>query len=232
MHDHAINQEFSNFLHTLRRAKRDGVQQTDCVDLGDFSLASTKGSLLIAVPLLDDHNFHRTVVYMLQHSNEGALGLIINRPTNEDVISGLRPWMEELSEPRVVFEGGPVQANTLIAIGQVVGPSDTDIVADPADPDELASGFALLDQGLGTIDLSQLPSEVCGLQNLRIFRGYSGWAPGQLDDEISEGSWLALACEATDLFTPNPQGLWRNVLRRSGGREALLADAPDDLAWN
>ncbi len=216
----------------MRRANHGCVEQTGRVDLGDLSIPSTKGSLLIAVPLLEDHNFHRTVVYMLQHSSEGALGLIINRPTNEDAISGLRPWMEELAEPRVVFEGGPVQANTLIAIGQVVRPADTEVVADPAGADELASGFALLDHGLGTIDLSQLPSEISGLQNLRIFRGYSGWAPGQLDDEISEGSWLALACDATDLFTPNPQGLWRNVLRRSGGREALLADAPDDLAWN
>lgn len=191
-------------------------------------MPSTKGSLLVAVPLLDDPNFHRTVVYMLQHTDEGALGLVINRPTEEDRVPGLESWMDELAPPQVVFEGGPVQANTLIAIATIT-PSALASLA----PDELANGFAPLDHGLGTVDLSQLPADITeSLQQLRVFRGYSGWGPGQLEEEIGEGSWLPIACDAADLFTPNPMGLWRNVLRRSGGRESLLADAPDDLAWN
>lgn len=191
-------------------------------------MPSTKGSLLVAVPLLDDPNFHRTVVYMLQHTEEGALGLVINRPTEEDRVPGLDSWMDELAPPQVVFEGGPVQANTLIAVA-TMGTTTFDSL----DPDEVAEGFAPLDHGLGTVDLSQLPGDIAeSLQHLRVFRGYSGWGPGQLEDEISEGSWLPIACDASDLFTANPMGLWRNVLRRSGGREALLADAPDDLAWN
>ena len=198
------------------------------MEFGDLTLPSTKGSLLVAVPLLDDPNFHRTVVYVLQHSEEGALGLVINRPTEEDRVPGLDAWMDELSHPQVVFDGGPVQANTLIAVGSMTA-STTDSV----DPDVPADGFARLDHGLGTVDLSLLPGEIAeGLQGLRVFRGYSGWGPGQLEDEMSEGSWLAIAADASDLFTPNPLGLWRNVLRRSGGREALLADAPDDLTWN
>jgi putative transcriptional regulator len=197
------------------------------VDLGDFS-PSTKGALLVAVPLLDDPNFHRSVIYVLQHSDEGALGLVINRPTEEDRLPGLDAWMDELSHPQVVFDGGPVQSNTLIAIASMTASAVADL-----DPDDLSEGFAPLDHGLGTVDLSVLPGEIAeGLQNLRVFRGYSGWGPGQLDEEMSEGSWIAVACDPADLFTPNPLGLWRNVLRRSGGREALLADAPDDLAWN
>ena len=197
---------------------------TECgVDFGDIPLHSTKGSLLVAVPLLDDPNFHRTVVYMLQHTDEGALGLILNRPTEEDEVPGLDPWMEELSHPQVVFDGGPVQADTLIAVASLTTPED----------DDDSDGIARLDHGLGTVDLSQLPGEIAdGLQSLRVFRGYSGWGPGQLEAEMDEGSWIALDCDAADLFTPNPLGLWRNVLRRSGGREALLADAPDDLSWN
>ncbi len=204
------------------------------MDLGGIAPQSTKGSLLVAVPLLDDPNFHRTVIYMLQHTEEGALGLILNRPTEEDRIAGLDSWLDELSHPQVVFDGGPVQANTLIAVGSLTMPTAPSIgnaIGD--DGDDVADGFAPLDHGLGTVDLSQLPGEIAeSLQNLRVFRGYSGWGPGQLEDEISEGSWLAITCDAADLFTPNPLGLWRNVLRRVGGREALLADAPDDLSWN
>src|SRR5512141_1967605 len=84
------------------------------VDLGGTSVPSTKGSLLVAVPLMDEPTFRRTVIYMIQHDDDGALGLVINRPTDEDELPGLDPWMFELSQPQVVFEGGPVQSNTLI----------------------------------------------------------------------------------------------------------------------
>ncbi len=212
------------------------MEQNVDVDLGDVTMSSLKGSLLVAVPLLEDPNFHRCVVYVLQHTDDGALGLVLNRPSNEDLIPGLESWMEELSHPRVIFDGGPVQVNTLIAIAAVDGlAADSDgFESDDADDlDGASSGFAPLDHGLGTVDLTQLPNEIAeGLQNLRVFRGYAGWGPGQLESELEEGSWLAVAYDAADLFTPNPRGLWRNVLRRSGGRTALLADAPDDLAWN
>ncbi|MCU1392724.1 MAG: hypothetical protein JWM34_1152 [Ilumatobacteraceae bacterium] len=182
----------------------------------------TKGSLLVAVPLLDEPTFHRTVIYMLQHSDDGALGLVINRPTDEDDLPGLGPWLMEMSQPQVVFEGGPVQANTLIGIAAV-----------DAAGDEPVEGFVELDRGLGTVDLGQMPTDITdGLQDFRLFRGYAGWGPGQLDGELDEGSWLVVRADPADIFCPHPQGLWRNVLRRSGGRTALLADAPDDLSWN
>lgn len=182
--------------------------------------ASTKGSLLVAVPLLDEPNFHRTVIYVLEHSDDGALGLVINRPTDEDQLPGLDPWMYELSQPQVVFDGGPVQSNTLIGVAALAATEDSD-------------GFVQIHEGLGTVDLGQLPSEVAeGLTQLRLFRGYAGWGPGQLDGELEEGAWLVLEAEHDDIFSAHPQGLWRNVLRRAGGRTALLADAPDDLSWN
>ncbi len=176
--------------------------------------------LLIAVPLLEESTFHRTVVFMLQHTHEGALGLVINRPTQEEHVRGLDPWMHHLSYPQVIFDGGPVMAHTLIAVAELANEVDTD-------------GCAPLDHGLCTVDLTVLPDELSeGIRQLRVFRGYAGWGAGQLDDELDEGSWLVLPCTPLDVFSSNPQGIWRNVLRRGGGPKALLADAPDELSWN
>ena len=207
-------------MPAIWRDAEETVGQNTPVDYEDPSLRSTKGSLLVAVPLLEEPTFHRTVVFMLQHTNGGALGLVINRATDEEHVSGIDPWLHELSHPQVVFSGGPVQSNTLIAIAALGITTDTE-------------GFAPLDHGLGTVDLSILADELAeGIQQLRVFRGYSGWGPGQLEDELDEGAWLVVPYVAGDVFTPNPHGLWRNVLRRNGGRTALLADAPDELSWN
>ena len=191
--------------------------------LGGDGLIWTKGCLLAAAPLLDEPTFHRTVVYMLEHNEDGALGLVINRPTEEDRVPGLDPWMYELSQPQVVFAGGPVQSTTLIGVATLFETGER------VDPD----AFVRLSNGLGTVDLNQLPSEIGGgLHGLRLFRGYAGWGPGQLDDELEEGAWLVVRADSADLFSAHPQALWRNVLRRTGGRTSLLADAPDDLSWN
>ena len=190
------------------------------VDLFEFVARPTKGSLLVAAPQLTDPNFHRSVIFMVQHSPQGALGLIVNRPTEEEGFDRLEPWLRELSEPAVIFAGGPVQTDALIAIGSV-------------DPDLSSELISPIIGGLSSLDVSQPPDELLeGLRSLRIFRGYAGWGPGQLEDELEEGSWLVLTVQADDVFTTHPQGLWRNVLRRTGGRKALLADAPDDLSWN
>jgi len=200
------------------------IGQNGAVALAGGSAQSTKGSLLAAAPLLDEPTFHRAVIYMLEHNEDGALGLVINRPTDEDNLPGLDPWMFELSQPQVIFAGGPVQSNTLIGVATM------EVSAAERAVEE---GFVSLDNGLGTVDLSQLPGELSeGLNGLRLFRGYAGWGPGQLDAELEEGAWLVLPAEPADVFSSHPQGLWRNVLRRGGVRTALLADAPDDLSWN
>ena len=202
-----------------RTSRSPDVVQNGGVEF-DQHHTSTKGSLLVAVPLLDEPAFHRTVIYILQHTDEGALGVIINRPTEEEHLPGLDAWMYELSHPQVVFDGGPVQENTLIAVAAVTTTLESE-------------AFAPLEEGLGTVDLGQLPDDLAeGLQSLRVFRGYAGWGPGQLENELEEGSWLVVASDTSDLFSANPLGLWRNVLRRNGARAALLADAPDDLSWN
>ena len=181
---------------------------------------STRGRLLLATPLLDDPNFHRAVIYMLQHSHDGAFGLVLNRPTEEDHVGGLEPWFRELSQPAVIFSGGPVAADTLIALGTL-------------DPGLVSESVSPIDGSLASIDLSRSPDDVVNdLRHLRLFRGYSGWGTGQLEAELDEGSWLILPTDQLDIFSAHPQGLWRNILRRSGGSKAILADAPDDLSWN
>lgn len=196
------------------------IGQTDWVEFERSPQASTKGFVLVAVPLLDEPTFHRTVIYMLEHTDEGALGVVINRPTTQTLVRGLEAWITQLSPPQVIFSGGPVMDNTLIAIASV---------GDRA-PSE---GLAPLDHDLYTVDLSLVPDDLSvELLQLRVFRGYSGWGAGQLEDELEEGSWLVLPCEALDVFTADPDDVWRHVLRRAGGSKAHLADAPDELSWN
>jgi putative transcriptional regulator len=189
---------------------------------------SAKGRLLLATPPLVDPNFDRTVVLVLEHNDEGALGLVLNRPTPEDEVPGLAPWFGVATDPAVVFQGGPVESDTLIGLA----------AADPidrarADDDGGNDGWAPLATGLGTVDLEVDPEDVSlHYGGFRLFRGYAGWGPGQLDDELAQGAWIVVDGIRTDPFTTDPDDLWRAVLRRQGGRLAWLANCPDDLSLN
>lgn len=181
----------------------------------------TKGRLLLATPPLEDPNFDRAVVYVLEHHDEGALGLVLNRPMDEQLGEPLDAWTELQSDPSLVFAGGPVETDALIALARTSGAVD--------DEEHLAP----LTGEIASADLSADPLLMHGtISALRVFRGYSGWGPGQLDGEIEAGAWLVLDPEPGDLFTDEPGDLWRTVLRRQRGRLAWLADAPDDLNDN
>lgn len=189
---------------------------------------SAKGRLLLATPPLVDPNFDRTVVLVLEHNDDGALGLVLNRCTEEDEVPGLAPWFGVATDPAVVFDGGPVERDTLIGLAAARAEDRAE-----ADDDGGSDGWAPLATGLGTVDLESDPDEIStAYEGLRIFRGYAGWGPGQLDDELSEGAWIVLDGERTDPFTTDPDDLWRAVLRRQGGRLAWLANCPDDLSVN
>ena len=195
-----------------------------------FGSTPTKGRLLIATPPLEDPNFDRTVIYVLEHHDEGALGLVLNRPSLEELGDALQPWSEMQSDPSLVFVGGPVEPDALIAIARVREP-----LAEPADEDDDPGDrhLAPLSGDLASADLAADPLDVAGsISALRVFRGYAGWGPGQLDGEIEAGAWLVLDPEPGDLFTNAPDDLWRVVLRRQPGRLAWLASAPDDLSAN
>ncbi|HEY7626300.1 MAG TPA: YqgE/AlgH family protein [Ilumatobacteraceae bacterium] len=183
------------------------------------NLYGTRGMLLVATPPLDDPNFDRSVIYMMEHTAEGAVGLVLNRPTEEDVIDGLDRWMELSAPPAVVFDGGPVQLDALIALAEVTHPQED--AWSPILPD------------LGSVDLARDPVDVAeDIGRVRVFRGYAGWAPGQLDSELAAGAWMVFDAQRDDVFNEAPDELWRDVLRRQRGRVAWLANAPDDLSMN
>ena len=184
--------------------------------------APTKGRLLVATPPLDDPNFDRTVVYMLEHHDEGAIGVVINRPTEETLGEPLDRWQYLQAEPGSVFLGGPVEPDALIALAFAKQP-----VTETSDELSPVAGQ------VASTDLTTDPAFVSGLINsVRVFRGYAGWGPGQLEGELEAGAWLVLDAEPRDVFGDLPDELWRAVLRRQGGRLSWLAEAPDDLSSN
>jgi putative transcriptional regulator len=194
-----------------------------------YGSTPTKGRLLLATPPLEDPNFDRTVIYVLEHHDEGALGLVLNRPSPEELGDALRAWSAMQSDPSLVFVGGPVEPDALIAIARVRDP----LPMPTDDDDDTETHLAPLSGDLASADLAADPDEVVGsISALRVFRGYAGWGPGQLDVEIEAGAWLVLDPEPGDLFTDAPDDLWRIVLRRQPGRLAWLASAPDDLSAN
>lgn len=179
---------------------------------------SLRGQLLIAGPDLVDPNFRRTVVLVGEHGDEGAMGVILNRPSPVAVADAVPPLAELVDEEELVYVGGPVQPQAIVVLG------------DFGEPDEAASLV------LGSIGF--LPGEiesaddVASLGRARVFAGYAGWSPGQLESEIEERSWIVEPARPEDVFSPEPEWLWSAVLRRKGGRYAILALMPPDPARN
>ena len=179
---------------------------------------SAAGRLLIATPLLLDPNFYRTVVYVVEHSEEGALGVVLNRPTEEAVIDHLPDWTDWLSDPPFGFVGGPV-ANE-VAVGVVEKPGLLPESWDPT-PDDV-----------GLVDLSEGPDGLGSVASARVYSGYAGWVAGQLEMELRTGSWIVVEGGLADVFTTDPEALWRKVLKRQPDRRSLYASFPDDPASN
>jgi putative transcriptional regulator len=156
---------------------------------------------------------------MLEHNDDGAVGLVLNRPGRQAPPDSLAPWGALMNPPQVVFSGGPVERDTLIALARLNGPVE--------------GAWSPVVGGLGSIDLTLDPLSVAErIDEFRVFRGYSGWGPQQLDGELRAGAWMILPLEQGDVFTGHPEELWREVLRRQGGRIAWLATAPADLSAN
>jgi len=177
------------------------------------------GMLLVAVPHMLDPSFHRTVVLVCDHNEQGALGLIVNRPTEAEVLDYLPGWSHLVTEPAVVFEGGPVQRE--IAVGLARSSADGPV-----------SGFTTIISGLGLLDLGTDPNEAADLDSIRVFSGYAGWEAGQLEAEIAEEGWFVVPSQPDDGFTARPDRCWSDVLARQGGRLAIYATFPPDPNLN
>jgi putative transcriptional regulator len=179
---------------------------------------SARGQLLIAGPGLIDPNFWRTVVLIVEHSEEGALGLVLNRPS-ETTVGEAVPQLDdllELDEP--VFIGGPVQPSAMMVLAQFVDASHAALLA--------FDDVGVLGSGGEDRDMSG------AVRTGRAFVGHAGWGAGQLDGEIERGDWFLEPATRLDAFTPEPEALWSRVLTRKGGSYALLARMPADPSWN
>jgi putative transcriptional regulator len=179
------------------------------------------GMLLVATPALLDPNFIDAVVLLLDVDDQGALGVVLNRPSGVPVSEVLDGWGEVVSEPEVLFQGGPVSTQGALAVATLL----TD--------DEAPVGFRAVDGRLGLVDLDT-PLELLEgtLDRMRIFAGYAGWGAEQLEGEIAEGSWYVVPAQLPDVFRDDPRDLWRDVLRRQPGELAWHSTRPFDPDLN
>ncbi|MFD0425596.1 YqgE/AlgH family protein [Streptomyces parvus] len=183
-------------------------------------VSSLTGRLLVAAPALTDPNFDRAVVLLLDHDEEGSLGVVLNRPTPVGVGDILASWAALTGEPDVVFQGGPVSLDSALGVAVIPG-------------GEGPLGWRRVHGAIGLVDL-ETPPELLGpaLGSLRIFAGYAGWGPGQLEGELTEGAWYVVESEPGDVSSPRPEQLWRAVLRRQRSELAMIATYPDDPSLN
>lgn len=178
---------------------------------------SLRGQLLIAAPTLLDPNFQRTVVLMVEHSPEGALGLVLNR-ASESTAGDIVPELDGLLEPdSQVFIGGPVQPSGLIVLARF------------EEPDESA---LLSFDDVGILRTDRPSEDPPSLLEARGFAGHSGWGPGQLDYEVERGDWILEPAGLQDAFSQDPEHLWSEVLARKGGSYTLVARMPIDPSLN
>jgi putative transcriptional regulator len=178
---------------------------------------SLQGQLLVASPSLHDPNFRRTVVLITEHSDEGAAGLVLNRPSPAPVAE-LVPQLEELvDDGEEVWLGGPVQTEAVLVLGEFLDPDDAAV------PLFGRLGFPALDE----------PGDVVlATTRRRVFAGYAGWGAGQLEAEIERDDWFLEPANADDAFTDAPDELWSDVLRRKGGIYELVSRIPEDPSVN
>lgn len=183
---------------------------------------SHAGKLLVASPKLADPNFARAVVLLLSHGLEGAFGVIVNRPLELEITGQLAAWAPLASPPARIFEGGPVEPAGALALSRWLSPAMA------------PEGWASMAEGVGVLDLnldaSSLPLD--DIEGFRLFAGYSGWGAGQLEAELRDEAWFVVDAEPGDPFDPDPEELWRRVLRRQPGKLALFAYFPSDPRAN
>src|SRR4051794_25335213 len=180
---------------------------------------SLRGKLLLASPTMSDPNFARSVILIAEHTEEGAMGLVLNRPAETTVADAVPDLAWLTAGEDNVFVGGPVAETAVIVLAEFDRP-------------ELAG--ALVDDDLGFIGAdADDPERLDGaIRRARVFAGHAGWGPGQLEDELAEESWIIEPPQREEIFTADPGELWAAVLRRKGHRYALLATMPPDPTLN
>ena len=183
-----------------------------------------RGRLLVATPAIEAGPFLRSVVYLLDHDEDGALGVVVNRPLDSDVEDVLPSWGSHVNAPVCLFDGGPVAMDSALAVGVL---ADNDDAAVPG-----PRGWRRMAGRVGLVDLDgPLPADGT-FAGLRVFAGYAGWGAGQLEGELEEGSWVVVDARDADLLSPRPETLWREVLRRQEDDVRFWTTFPEDPSAN
>lgn len=181
-------------------------------------MATLRGQLLVASPTLADPNFERTVVLIAEHSDEGAMGLVLNRPSETPVADAVPDLAELVIDDEPIRIGGPVQVQAVAVLAEF---------------EDTGRAAALVFDDVGLVaareDVEQLPGET---RRACVFAGYAGWGPGQLEGELEREDWIIEPALREDLFDTEADELWSAVLARKGGPYALLARMPADPSMN
>lgn len=191
------------------------------VNCGADGMAETslKGQLILDSGALHGSFFHRTVLLICQHDEEGAFGLVLNRSSGKKVGDALLAELPESIKEQELFLGGPVQPTALSYL-------HTDLFIPEANV------LPNLNLGHAVENLVEVAESFSPSKQIKLFAGYAGWSPGQLEDELERNSWLTHPASLDVVFTPNTRDLWRDILVSKGGMYRLLAQAPEDLSWN
>jgi putative transcriptional regulator len=186
-------------------------------DPGFEAGGSLRGRLLIASPALVDPNFARSVVLITEHGDDGAMGVVLNRPSEVEV-ADVAPELGPIVEAEPVFVGGPVQPQALVVLADFID------VGDAAWAVAADVGFVAAET-----EYAELPELV---RRGRVYAGYSGWGAGQLEGELAEEAWIVEPPLPVELFYDDPEALWHDVLARKGGQFALISRMPEDPSLN
>ena len=179
-------------------------------------MESLQGKLLVSSPSLVDPNFRKTVVLIAHHDEEGAMGLVLSRPSDLPAVDAV-PSLDVLpgaGDP--VFVGGPVQPNAFMVLAEF---------------DDVEQAAATVFEQIGFMHAESEPEDL-EISRFRLFAGYSGWGAGQLEAELAEPSWIVVDAEPDDAFAGDPDELWRTVLHRKGGAFDLMQSMPYDPGLN
>lgn len=182
------------------------------------SIESLRGQLLIAGATLPDPNFARTVVLVCEHDEAGALGLVLNRPGEMLVDESVPELLAVTGDEAVIDSGGPVQPEALLVLAEFEDPADAGL--------QIVGPVGLVGDGHEVEDI------VDGVRRARVFAGYAGWGPGQLDAELEREDWFVAPAGVDDIFNPDADALWARVLSRMGSHFALVARMPIDPSVN
>ena len=183
------------------------------------SIAPSKGKILISEPFLQDNYFKRSIVLLTEHSDEGSVGFVLNKPVNlhvNEVVADF-PKTEAL-----ISLGGPVNTNTLHYIhtlGDII-PNSVRVI------ENIFWG--------GDFDVVKklIQSKNLNKENIRFFLGYSGWQANQLDDELAENAWVVSEIDPMEIMSPMNKHFWKNTLKKLGKKFEMWSNFPENPQMN